>query len=175
MRDLTHLVVMGVSGSGKTTIAAMLAERLDRPFAEADEFHPQANIDKMSAGEPLNDDDRWPWLAAMRDWLSSQTALGHPAIVTCSALRRKYRDVLRGADGTVLFVHLAGEPALVRERVESRRAHFMPPALLKSQYDTLEPLETDENGIAVGVAGSPGEIVDSVLVHLGLQVAPPER
>jgi len=167
--DVTHLVVMGVSGSGKTTIAELLAERLDRPFAEADDFHPQANVDKMAAGEPLTDDDRWPWLETMRDWLSSQAARGLPSIVTCSALRRVYRDVLRGADGTVLFVHLAGQPALVRQRVERRQGHFMPPALLESQYETLEPLEPDENGIVVGVADTPEQVVESIIEQLGLR------
>lgn len=168
MSDQAHLVVMGVSGSGKSTIAERLAEELGHPFAEADEFHPPANIDKMAAGHELTDDDRWPWLYAMRDWLSAQTALGQPAIVTCSALRRVYRDVLREATGTVRFVHLEGDPDTVGERVNRRSGHFMPPELLPSQYRTLERLEDDEGGFAVSVEGSPEEITAIILDRLGL-------
>lgn len=164
--DLTHLVVMGVSGSGKTTVAELLADRLGRPFAEADEFHPQANIDKMSTGEALTDDDRWPWLRSIRDWLSGQTALGRASIVTCSALRRVYRDVLREADGTVRFIHLSGEPELLKERLDDRSGHFMPAALLRSQYDTLEELDADENGIVVSVADSPETITEVIIKRL---------
>lgn len=168
MSDQLHVVVMGVSGSGKTTIAELLAERLKWPFADADVFHPQSNIDKMESGTPLTDEDRWPWLRAMRDWLSEQAAAGHNAIVTCSALRRVYRDVLREADGRVLFVHLAGEPELVQERVLHRTGHFMPPDLLPSQYRTLEQLADDEDGIVISVDATPEQITDKVIDQLGL-------
>src|SRR5690606_25924853 len=104
--EVQHLVLMGVSGSGKTTLARELEERLGWPYAEADEFHPEANIAKMSAGTPLTDDDRRPWLEAMRDWLTAQTRAGRSSVVTCSALRRAYRDLLRTAEGRVRFVHL---------------------------------------------------------------------
>lgn len=170
MNDHAHLVVMGVSGSGKSTIAEKLADRLERPFAEADEFHPQANIDKMTAGRELSDDDRWPWLRAMRDWLSERTAADEPAIVTCSALRRVYRDVLREADGTVLFVHLSGDPEVVEHRIGGRRGHFMPAALLPSQYATLEPLDPDEAGVTVSVESDPEQIAVDVLDRLSLHV-----
>lgn len=163
-----HLVVMGVSGSGKTTLAKVLAERLAWPFAEADDLHPQANIDKMAAGTPLTDEDRWPWLRAVRDWMSEQAAAGHSAVVTCSALRRVYRDVLRQADGGALFVHLTGDPELVRERMTHRQGHFMPPELLRSQYDTLEPLGADEQGMTVRLEATPAELVDDVFDRLGL-------
>nr|WP_205740418.1 gluconokinase [Haloactinopolyspora alba] len=172
MNDPAHLVVMGVSGSGKSTVAELLAARLRRPFAEADEFHPPENIDKMAAGEPLTDDDRWPWLRTMRDWLTAQSALHQPAIVTCSALRRVYRDVLREARGTVLFVHLSGDPALVGERIGDRSGHFMPASLLPSQYQTLEPLGTDERGVTVSVEGTPEEITTEVIDGLGLGAEP---
>lgn len=161
-----HLVVMGVAGSGKTTVAGMLAERLGVDVAEADEFHPQANIDKMSAGTPLTDADRAPWLAAIRDWLTGETDAGRSAVVTCSALKRSYRDVLRGAHGRVRFVHLDGSPELLADRMAHRSGHFMPPTLLPSQLATLEPLEGDEDGIRIDVAAAPEEIVDTVLAWL---------
>jgi len=164
-----HLVVMGVAGSGKTTIARLLADRLGLDVAEADEFHPQANIDKMSAGTPLTDADRAPWLAAIRDWLTGETDAGKSAVVTCSALKRSYRDVLRGAHGRVRFVHLDGSPELLADRMAHRSGHFMPTALLPSQLATLEPLTGDEDGIRIDVAAAPEQIVDSVLAWLADQ------
>jgi len=164
-----HIVVMGVSGSGKTTIATMLAKHLGRPFAEGDEFHSPANIAKMSAGQPLTDDDRWPWLRAVRDWMSEQAAKGRPGVVTCSALRRVYRDVLREAEGSAVFVHLDADPELIRERVTRRKGHFMPPELVRSQYDTLEPLQEDESGVVVSTDAPPEDVADTVLDQLGLQ------
>lgn len=161
-----HLVVMGVAGSGKTTIAGLLAARLGLDVAEADEFHPQANIDKMSAGTPLTDADRAPWLAAIRDWLTEESDVGRSAVVTCSALKRSYRDVLRGAHGRVRFVHLDGSPEVLAERMAHRSGHFMPPALLPSQLATLELLDGDEDGITIDVAVAPEAIVDSVLAWL---------
>ncbi len=159
----THLVVMGVSGTGKSTVAKALQERLGWPFAEGDDLHPAANVAKMAAGIPLEDADRWPWLDVITAWTSEQAAEGHSTIVTCSALRRAYRDRMRNAaDGTV-FVHLVGSPELLAERMGAREGHFMPASLLASQLDTLEPLEPDEPGIVVDVAGTTGAIVDEVL------------
>ena len=163
-----HIVVMGVSGSGKTTVATRLAERLHRPFAEGDDLHPPANVEKMRAGTPLTDDDRWPWLGAIRDWLSGQAVQGRSTVVTCSALRRTYRDVLRTAEGGVVFVHLAVDPAVVGRRLDERAGHFMPPSLLDSQYDALEPLGEDEDGITVPANDSPDRIVDVIVERLRL-------
>jgi gluconokinase len=142
---------MGVSGCGKTTIGEMLAERLHCDFADADSFHSQANKEKMHNGIPLTDEDRWPWLKAIR-----------ASIVECSALKRVYRDILRDGDKDVTFVYLKGTPELLRERIKTRKGHFFDPALLQSQLDTLEPPGPDE-AIEVDIALSPKEIVDKVL------------
>ncbi|MCL3859684.1 gluconokinase [Actinotalea sp. K2] len=166
-----HLVVMGVAGSGKTTLATLLAERLGWRYAEADEFHPQANIDKMTAGTPLDDEDRWPWLRAICDWLSEQTREGTSSIVTCSALKTVYRDVLREADGEVLFVHLTAAPEVIGGRMQQRAGHFMPPTLLPSQLQTLQPLEAHERGVTITVDVPPEEVADRTIAALGLHVA----
>jgi gluconokinase len=158
----TCLVVMGVSGSGKSTVARLLADRLGRPMAEADEFHPEANIAKMSAGIPLTDADREPWLLALRDWISEHDAAGQGTVVTCSALKRSYRDLLRGASARVRFVHLSGSREVIGERLASRSGHFMPPSLLDSQFADLEPLGEDEDGITVDVTATPEQIADRV-------------
>ncbi len=165
---VVHVVVMGVSGSGKTTLALELQRRLGWPYAEADEFHPQANIDKMTGGTALTDEDRRPWLAAMRDWLTGQARAGRSTIVTCSALRHAYRDVLREAEGRVRFVHLTGAPDLIAPRLAGRTGHFMPPALLPSQLATLEPLRDGEDGIAVVVDVPPDAVADRTMEALGL-------
>ncbi len=162
----THIVVMGVAGSGKTTIATMLAERLGVEYAEADRFHSEANIAKMSAGIPLTDADRAPWLEAIRDWLSAESDAGRPGVVTCSALKRAYRDVLCDARGRVWFVHLTGSPEVLAERMGYRTGHFMPTSLLPSQLATLEPLADDEDGMTLDVSAKPEEIVDDVLGRL---------
>ncbi|MFJ8183911.1 gluconokinase [Streptomyces sp. NPDC096105] len=158
------LVVMGVAGTGKTTIGPLLAARLGVPYAEGDDFHPQSNIAKMSAGTPLTDDDRWPWLDAIGDWAQGRAGLG--GVVSCSALKRSYRDRLRAAAPGVVFVHLTGDRALVEDRMSQRQGHFMPTALLDSQFATLQPLEPDETGIAVDVAGSPEEIAERAATAL---------
>lgn len=141
------VVVMGVTGSGKSTVGAALSRRLQVDYGDADAFHPQANIDKMRADIPLDDDDRAPWLSAIGAWLAEHAETG--AVASCSALRRRYRDQLRGAAPSVVFLHLAGNAAVVSARVGSRTGHFMPVSLVKSQYDTLEPLEDDEAGLVV--------------------------
>jgi gluconokinase len=160
---------MGVSGSGKTTAAKLLARRLAWPYAEGDDFHPEANVQKMAAGTPLEDEDRWPWLRAVADWMSAQAADGRSSVVTCSALRRVYRDVLREAEGTVRFAHLVGDRELVGERVGFRRGHFMPTSLLDSQYQTLEDLEEDEDGLAVDVSAEPEDVAERIIQGLELR------
>lgn len=153
------LVVMGVAGSGKTTIARTLAERLGWRFQEGDALHPPANVAKMSAGTPLSDDDRWPWLHAIAAVIDTWRAEGASGIVTCSALKRAYRDILIGPRTDVRLVHLAGEKALIAGRMAARKGHFMPTALLDSQFATLEPPEVDENPIVVDIAAESEAII----------------
>lgn len=172
--DRTCVVVMGPSGVGKTTAAEGLAHRLGWGFAEADRFHPQANIDKMSAGMPLDDDDRAPWLAVIRDWISAEAASGKDAVITCSALKRRYRDVLRAADARVRFVYLTADPAVVEKRISARKGHYMPPSLLASQFAALEPLGDDEDGVEVDVSATPDEVIDRALAALGLAADAPK-
>jgi gluconokinase len=155
------LVVMGVAGTGKSTVAGMLAERLNWELQEGDDLHPAANVAKMSAGIPLDDEDRWPWLDAIAAWMNEQSARGEPGIVTCSALKRSYRDRLRGPN--VIFVFLNGRRAVIEARMASRKHHFMPTALLDSQLATLEPPGPDENVLVVNLAGTPEEEVAEVL------------
>lgn len=158
MRTPQVVVVMGVAGTGKTTIGPLLAARLGVPYAEGDDFHPQANIAKMSAGIPLDDADRWPWLDAIGHWAHGRAGLG--GVVSSSALKRSYRDRLRAAAPGVVFVHLTGDRKLIEDRMGHRRGHFMPTALLDSQFAALQPLEQDEAGVAVDVGGSPEEIAE---------------
>jgi carbohydrate kinase (thermoresistant glucokinase family) len=160
------LVVMGVSGSGKSTIAGLLARRLGWDLQEGDDLHPAANVAKMAAGLPLTDDDRWPWLDRVAAWVTAHTAAGRPGVITCSALRRTYRDRLR-SDG-VVFVHLTGSRDQLARRLAARPGHFMPPSLLESQVATLEPPSDHENVLRVEATGaSPEEIADSVISRLG--------
>ncbi|MFB9659738.1 gluconokinase [Glycomyces mayteni] len=162
----TCLVVMGVTGSGKSTVAKLLADRLDWPFTEGDELHPAGNIAKMSKGVPLTDADREPWLRTIRDRIAAAAARGDSSVVTCSALRRAYRDVLREADARVRFVHLDGSRRLIGDRLSGRSGHFMPPRLLDSQFAALEPLGPDEDGLVVNIADTPERIVEAVLAFL---------
>ncbi|MGP3974484.1 gluconokinase [Streptomyces sp. 8N114] len=160
---------MGVSGSGKSTVGEWLAEALGLPFADADDFHPEQNIEKMSAGVPLDDDDRAPWLDAMADWLAGRADGG--AVLVCSALKHRYRERLRRASPRLFFVHLDGSYELIAARLARRKGHFMPPSLLRSQFDALEPLGEDERGVTVSAAGTPGETraaVRSALARAGV-------
>jgi gluconokinase len=147
------VVVMGVAGTGKTTIGPLLASRFGVPYAEADDFHPESNIAKMSAGTPLTDEDRQPWLDAIGAWAHGRAGLG--GVVSCSALKRSYRDRLRAAAPDIVFVHLTGERALIEDRMAHRQGHFMPTALLDSQFATLQPLEADEAGVAGQIGAWP--------------------
>jgi carbohydrate kinase (thermoresistant glucokinase family) len=159
------IVVMGVSGVGKTTIGKSLAERLGAEFLEGDDFHPAANVAKMRRGEPLDDDDRRPWLEMLAAELARRAAAGVSTVLTCSALRRSYRDLLRSGAG-IRFVYLAGDPAFIRQRLASRKGHYMPPSLLDSQLATLEEPGADE-AIRVDVSLAPDAIVDRICEQLG--------
>jgi gluconokinase len=159
------VVVMGISGVGKSAVGHELADRFGVEYADGDDFHSAASIAKMSAGTPLTDEDRWPWLADIGAWLASHISAG--GVVSCSALRRAYRDVLVGAAPRTQFLHLAGDHDLIRSRMEHRK-HFMPPSLLTSQEETLEPLQQDENGWAFDITPTPVEIVDAFVVRAGL-------
>lgn len=152
------IVVMGVSGSGKSTVGAALAQRLRVPFADADDFHPPANIDKMSAGQPLDDDDRYPWLEAIGQWLADHPAGG---VMSCSALKRRYRDQLREHCPDVEFLHLSGTAEVIGARQASRPGHFMPASLLTSQFQTLEPLQADEAGHVIDVDRNIDSIIEN--------------
>ncbi|MGN7780002.1 gluconokinase [Mycolicibacterium sp. 22603] len=161
------IVVMGVSGSGKSTVGAALAQRLRVPFADADDFHPPANIAKMTAGEPLDDTDRHPWLEAIGDWLEERCGTG--GVMSCSALKHRYRDQLRTHCPSVRFLHLSGTPEVIGARQASRPGHFMPASLLASQFDTLEPLAADEHGETIDVGQSIDSIVDEYVSRIGLE------
>jgi len=164
------LVIMGVSGTGKSTLGGLLAGQLGWDLAEGDDFHPAGNVAKMASGTPLTDEDRWPWLDRIADWVHGHTAAGTHGIVTCSALRRVYRDRIGGPG--VAFVHLEGSRSLVSERLSRRLDHFMPETLLGSQYATLEALESDESGIVVSVDRSPRELAGQIVRRLGLSRLP---
>jgi carbohydrate kinase, thermoresistant glucokinase family len=157
------IVVMGVSGSGKSTVMDALAKRLGWVTVEGDDFHPAANIEKMRSGQPLTDEDRWPWLAAIAAWIGEHEGAGRNAIVTCSALKRAYRDRLRQGHPSVWFAHLVAPSNVISDRLEQRRHHYMPASLLSSQLEVLEPLAPDEPGSAVPADGTPKETVDELL------------
>jgi gluconokinase len=153
---------MGVSGSGKSTVGAALARRLGVPFADADTFHPAANVAKMAAGEPLDDDDRYPWLDAVGQWLETHDN----GVMSCSALKRRHRDQLRSCCPRIEFLHLTGSPELIGRRQAGRPGHFMPSSLLMSQFDALEPLEPDEHGMSLDVGQSVEVIVETFVRYL---------
>lgn len=162
-----HVVVMGVTGTGKSTVAEALAAELELVLAEGDDFHPAANVAKMSAGIPLTDDDRYPWLEKLAEWTAEQHRMGRSTVLTCSALRRRYRDILRGAvpDEPTPFLHLSGTAEVLRERMRAR-VHFMPPSLLASQLDTLEPLESDEAGLLIDNDAPLADVIAEALAWL---------
>lgn len=161
------VVVMGVSGSGKSTVGAALAQRGGVPFQDADHLHPRANTAKMAAGEPLTDDDRYPWLDSVGDWLAA-----HPGgVMSCSALKRAYRDRLRRHSPSVCFLHLRGRLDVIAARLAARPGHFMPASLLQSQFDTLEPLAFDEQGVVIDIDDRDVDaIVDALLSSAGAQI-----
>ncbi|SNR72629.1 gluconate kinase, SKI family [Blastococcus mobilis] len=171
----TSIVVMGVSGSGKSTVAAGLVERLGWEFAEGDDFHPPANVEKMRSGRPLDDDDRWPWLRILAAWIGEHERAGTPVVVTCSALKRSYRDLLRDGHPSVWFAHVTADAELLRKRVEQRTGHYMPSSLLESQLATLEPLQPDEPGASISGAGAPADVVAELLRALETDRGPGGR
>src|SRR3974390_1695986 len=162
------VVVMGVSGAGKTTIAAMLANRLGWTFEDADWFHPAANIEKMHSGQPLTDEDRWPWLQAIAAWIDATRREGGHGVIACSALQRAYRQVLGGNHADVRFVYLKGERELIARRMITRHGHFMPPSLLDSQFATLEEPGDDEAPLVVSIEARPPTIVEEIVARLSL-------
>jgi gluconokinase len=163
------LVIMGVSGSGKSTVAGVVSGRLGWDLAEGDDLHPAANVAKMQAGQPLTDDDRWPWLETIADWIRQHTQAGTPGVITCSALKKRYRDVLRGDN--VVFVFLQGSKDNISGRLASRHGHFMPPALLESQFEALEEPTEDENYISLCVSATPAEEAQEIIERLNLTAA----
>jgi gluconokinase len=167
------IVVMGVSGTGKTTVGRLLADELGVPYAEADDFHPAANIAKMAAGTPLDDSDREPWLDAIGAWAAERRGRG--GVVSCSALRRRYRDRLRSADPGLFFLHLRGEPELIARRLDEREGHFMKKVLLDSQFAALEPLEADEAGVEVSVTAEPRALAEQAVAALRRSEEPRPR
>ena len=165
---MTIVVVMGVSGSGKTTVARALAEQEGWSMLEGDSFHPPANIAKMKAGTPLTDDDRWPWLRAIAAREDELRAAGQSAVVACSALKRAYRDILLGARPQTVLLYLRGSYDLIAERMRARKNHFMPPDLLASQFATLEEPGPDERPIVVDVEGSSEAVTAEALERLNV-------
>lgn len=163
------LVIMGVSGSGKSTVAGVVAGRLGWDLAEGDDLHPERNVTKMQAGEPLTDEDRWPWLETIADWIRQHTESGTPGVITCSALKKRYRDILRGEN--VVFVFLQGSKDSISGRLASRHGHFMPPALLESQFEALEEPTEDENYISLCVSATPAEEAQEIIERLNLAAA----
>jgi gluconokinase len=163
---MTVAVVMGVSGSGKTTIAEGIGQRLGWPLLEGDRFHPPANVEKMSRGIPLTDEDRWPWLRAIAEAIDEIRARGDSAVVACSALKRAYRDILIGDRSDVVLVYLQGDKGLIAGRMAARKGHFMPVTLLDSQFATLEEPGPDERPVTVSIALPAAAIVDEVVRRL---------
>jgi carbohydrate kinase (thermoresistant glucokinase family) len=162
------VIIMGVSGSGKSTIGSLLAQRLRWEFEDADWFHPTSNIDKMHRGIPLTDEDRWPWLRAIAAWIDKTRRSGGHGIIACSALKRRYRNVLIGDRADVRLVYLKGDETLIARRIATRHEHFMPPSLLHSQFKELEEPGPDENPIIVSIESEPREIAARILSALDL-------
>ena len=163
----TIAIVMGVSGSGKTTVAVKLANALGVPFLEGDDLHPRSNVEKMRSGTPLTDEDRWPWLRAIAARIDQWRGEGKAGVVTCSALKRAYRDILIGDRPEVRLVYLRGSQRLIHERMAARHEHFMPVGLLDSQFATLQEPGPDERPIVADIGGAPAEIVADIIRQLG--------
>ncbi len=163
------LVLMGVSGCGKTTVAAILAGRLSWPFEEGDALHPPANIAKMEAGHPLTDEDRAPWLRKVADWVDERIAAGEHGLITCSALKRSYREVINRRGAGVVFVYLHGSRETIASRLMARHGHFMPPSLLDSQFADLEEPAADEPAIRVDIGPAPSALAQTIIETLGLK------
>ena len=166
------IVLMGVSGCGKSTTGATLSQRLGWPFRDADSFHPPANVEKMRRGVPLTDEDRWPWLAAIARWIDERCAAGERGIVSCSALKHAYRSRIVGTRRDVRLVYLRGDMPLIGQRLRGRKHHFMPPSLLESQFATLEEPQADERALIVSIAMSPRRVVGTIIERLGLEKLP---
>jgi len=162
------VIVAGVSGSGKTTVGQTLAQRLGYSYAEADAFHPPENIAKMASGTPLNDDDRAPWLQRIADYADEHIAKSESAVVTCSALKRRYRDFLRRGRPALHIVYLDGDRATIAARLNERKGHFFPERLLDSQFRDLEPPQPDEGIVSVPIEGTPDDIASSIVSTLAL-------
>jgi gluconokinase len=170
------VIVMGVSGCGKSTIGALLALRLRWEFEDADWFHPASNVDKMHSGIPLTDEDRWPWLDAVAAWIDKTRRSGEHGVVACSALKRRYRDVLIGDRADVRLVYLKGNETLIARRIATRHEHFMPRSLLHSQFEALEEPGSDESPIIVSIEPPPREIMARILSAMNIiEDAPPEQ
>jgi gluconokinase len=165
------LVVMGVSGSGKSTIASKLAERLNWTYEDGDKFHPASNVAKMSAGQPLTDEDRWPWLQAIAAEIDRVCVAGQHVVIACSALKRAYREILVHGRNDVRIIYLKGTQELIANRLAQRKGHFMPPGLLDSQFRALEPPAAGENPVTVSIDASVGAIVDDIVRQLGISPA----
>jgi gluconokinase len=168
---LAVIVVMGVSGAGKSTIAAMLANRLGWTYEDADWFHSAANVEKMHSGNPLTDEDRWPWLEGIAAWIDATRREGGHGVIACSALKRAYRRVLVGERSDVRIVYLKGERDLIARRMTTRHGHFMPPALLDSQFAALEEPTAEENPVVVSIAARPHGVVEDIIAQLSLASA----
>jgi len=168
----TAIVVMGVSGAGKSTVASKLAARLDRPLVEGDSLHPPSNIAKMSQGIPLDDDDRLPWLKAIAARIDAARRAGQPIIVTCSALKRSYREILTDGHDDIGFVYLQGGRDLIAQRLAARKGHFMPPGLLDSQFAALQEPADDEPSIVIAIDAAPDDIVASIIEKFALAPRP---
>jgi carbohydrate kinase (thermoresistant glucokinase family) len=174
-REPVVLVVMGVSGSGKSTVAALVAGRLGWPFEEGDTLHPHANIEKMTAGHPLTDEDRAPWLEKVAEWAEEQLDAGRSGLITCSCLKRAYRDVINRRGSGVIFVYLSGSRETIAERLATRHGHFMPPSLLASQFADLEEPTSDEPAIRIDVGPTPVSIAQQIVDQLHLAGGLTER
>jgi gluconokinase len=169
------VVVMGVSGSGKSTIASMLAQRLHWVYEDGDWFHPKSNIEKMHHGEPLNDQDRWPWLHAIADWIDATRRDGGHGVVACSALKRAYRDILIGNRRDVRLVFLKGDRDLIARRIAARADHFMPSTLLESQFAALEEPQADERPIVISIVPHPRDMIEAIVSALDIPAAEVSR